>query len=308
MKILYLCHKHTYDTKMSRIRFQGIAALAKIADVVYSGIGWDNWDTNFTVDENIEDIYNGDKPDWIIMYKPLGLEGIEDTKVKKCLRYNEMWDIKGTKKEIYDSGADLVICHHLNDIPKYKDVPLVSFVNVPHSAEASVYRDYGLEKDYDVLLTGAVSSHYPFRARLKKIINQHLKKKAKCKILGHPGGDLRKLHGETLDGYAKELNKAKIVLTCSSKYKYRLGKYIEIPMCGSVLAGDLPDDDQDDLESFMLVLNTTDTDEEIVDKIMSVLHDTQTRENMIQRGLFWSERYTQERYAKRLLKELENHS
>ena len=47
MNILYLCNRKTYLMKMSRVRFHGIAALSKIANVHYSGIGWNDYNTNF---------------------------------------------------------------------------------------------------------------------------------------------------------------------------------------------------------------------------------------------------------------------
>ena len=49
MNILYLCDKRTYLTKMSRVRFHGINALSKIANVHYSGIGWDDYDNNLNI-------------------------------------------------------------------------------------------------------------------------------------------------------------------------------------------------------------------------------------------------------------------
>ena len=305
MRILYICDKETFDTKMSRVRFHGIAALAKIADVTYSGVGWDNWNLELTVDENIDKIYSETNLDWIIAYRPMEIKGIEFSKVKKCVRYNEMWNVRMTKAEIRHSGADLVVCHHLNDVKKYHEVD-TKFVNISHCAEKTIYKDYGLKKEYDVLLTGAMSRHYPFRKRLKKAVRALKSNGFKCKVLSHPGGNLKKSRGATLIEYAKELNKSKIALTCSSKYKYRLGKYCEIPMCGAILAGDLPDEDEEFFKKFMLVIGTDDSDEEIVKKISDCIKDEDRLERLRIEGLKMNSDYTQEDYAKRLLKELED--
>ena len=44
---------------MSRVRFHGIAALSKIANVHYSGIGRGDYNANLTVQENIDNMkYN----------------------------------------------------------------------------------------------------------------------------------------------------------------------------------------------------------------------------------------------------------
>jgi len=97
-----------------------VAAISKITDLIYAGNGWNNYDSNRTVQENIEAIYSGDKPDIVVAYKPLKLKNFKNIEQPKCIRYNEMWAIKKTTREILDSRADLVICHHLNDIPNYK--------------------------------------------------------------------------------------------------------------------------------------------------------------------------------------------
>ena len=72
MNILYLCNRKTYLTKMSRVRFHGIAALSKIANVHYSGIGWSDYNINLTVQENINNMNK--KFDIVIVYKPLELK------------------------------------------------------------------------------------------------------------------------------------------------------------------------------------------------------------------------------------------
>ena len=301
MKILYLCNKHQYGTKMSRVRFHGISAITKITDLEYSGKGWDNYDNTKSVQENIDKIYDEEQPDVVIAYKPLGLIDFKSIKPVKCMRYNEMWDVNLTTKEIVESGTELVICHHLNDMANYKHLPDVKFVNISHCAEQSIYKDYGLPKTTDVLLTGAVSRHYPFRARLRGIMLKELAGKARCKVLNHPGGDLRNVQGAILDGYAKELNQSKITLTCSSRYKYRLGKYVEIPMSGSLLAADLPNEGHSFLKQFMLVLNPKDTDEVIAKQILEYVHDDDKRNELIEKGIELNKFYTQEKYAEKFV-------
>ena len=306
MKILYLCDKVQYDTKMSRVRFQSMQAISNISELVWSGVGWDNYNNDRTVQENINNLYGNESPDIIVAYKPLNLIDFYKAKPLKCIRYNEMWDIKSTTNEIIKSGAELIICHHLNDMYNYKHIPSVKFVNISHCAEQTIYRDYGLPKTTDILLTGAISSHYPFRARLRNIMVKYLFNKVKCKVLSHPGGDLTKVHGVILEDYAKELNRAKITLTCSSKYKYRLGKYVEIPMSGSLLAADLPCEDNDFFRQFMLVLDPSWSDDKIAENILKYVYDDNGRELLIQKGLELNKNYTQEKYAERFTNVVEN--
>ena len=118
MNILYLCDKKTYLTKMHRERFHGILCLSKIVNVHYSGIGWDDYNNNLTVQENIDKMNK--KFDICIVYKPLDFKNFKDINIPKCIRYNEMYDVNWTLKEIKYSGSQLVICHHLNDCEKYQ--------------------------------------------------------------------------------------------------------------------------------------------------------------------------------------------
>jgi hypothetical protein len=300
MKILYLCNKNTYDTKMSRIRFHSMFAISKITDLTCSGIGWSNYDPLLTVQDNVDHIYGKNSPDLIIGYKPLELKDFASVNVAKCVRYNEMWDIGWTNKEISNSNADIVICHHKNDMKNYQNIK-DKMVNISHCADNVIYKDYGLEKKYDVLFTGAVGKHYPFRQRIRRIIPE-LKKHVVCKVLGHPGGNMNKPRGLILKDYAKLINSSKITLTCSSRYKYRLGKYVEIPMCGSIIAADLPDEDQDFFEKFMLVINPKMNDEEIVDKILTCLKDKGEMDRRVSAGIELNKEYTQEKYAERFVR------
>jgi len=291
---------------MSRVRFDSIDAISKISNVIYSGVGWSNYNKSKTVNENIKFLYNNKPLDLIVVYKPASLIGFAEVEVLKCIRYNEMWDINGTTDEIVKSKVNIVMAHHLNDIPHYNHIKNVKFEHIPHSANVNIFKDYQEEKKYDVLLTGAIcKKHYPFRCRLVKIIKEKLSKVVNCKILSHPGGNLKKLKGFAGDNYARELNRSKLVLTCSSKYKYRLGKYVEIPMCASMLAADLPNQDQDEFSKFMLVLKTSDSDDVIINKIVHYVKNDEERNARIRIGLDWAKGYTQEMYANRFISFIE---
>jgi hypothetical protein len=284
-----------------------MSAISKVSELIYSGNGWDNYNCSKTVQENIDRLYNGSCPDIVIAYKPLDLKNFSDIKCVKCTRYNEMWNIENTKKEIAMSKFDFVVCHHLNDMSYYINrFPNIKFVNISHCAEKTIYMDYGEKKIYDVILVGATECHhYPFRVRLRSIVHNCLSKSVKCKVLSHPGDPglpFQKIHGATGKEYAKEINRAKITLTCSSKYKYRLGKYTEIPMCASLLAADLPNEDQDFFKQFMLVLDPKSSDVEIASKIVEYVKDDAKRNAMIQKGLELNKEYTQEKYAERFIK------
>jgi len=319
--LLYLCDKSYYDTKMSRVRFHGMTAIGQLINVTWSGNEWDNYDSDLTVQQNISSIYKNKKdPDIVVAFKPLKLKKFADIRAIKCLRYNEMFDTEWTKKEIIESGADLVICHHKNDMIRYKEIfkeydkKNIHFDYVAHCAEKTIYKDYKTPKECDVLLAGAVytqsilGNHYPLRIRFVESILPKLSKRYKCCVLRHPGGNLLDATTDRNSReYARALNSAKICLTCSGAPRSRFGKYTEIPMCASALVADLPDEEHDFFKQFMIVVDMSMTDDEIVEKISYYLENDQEREKLIQKGLELNKEYTQEKYAERFLNSVEKY-
>jgi len=304
MKILFLVNKQTYHTKMSRVRFHGIRALEKIATVKYWGLNWENYNPKLTVQQNLDNMQ--DKFDICIAYKPLELKNFKDINIPKCIRYNEMYNINWTLNEIKESGSQLVICHHLNDCEQYQkmNIPNVKFVYIGHCAEKTIFKNYNTPKEYDILIAGCISSHYPLRNKFLRLLPQ-LKKKYKCHQHPHPGYDLNDAH---TDRYLKEMaiaiNKAKITLTDTGLPRSRYGKYIEIPMCGtSAICGDLPDDKADDY-SYVIEVTNSMTAQEMFDKICYYLDNEDKRLEKVQKGMEFSSNYTQEHYAEKLLKEI----
>ena len=307
MKVLYLCNKKSHDTKMSRVRFHGMRAIGKLAELTWSGLGWSNYDDSKTVQENIDNIYGDEQPDIVVAFKPLELKEFSKAKPLKCVRYNEMFDVPWTKKEIDESGAQLVICHHLNDMEQYEELYKgtdIKFVNIPHCAEKMIYKDYQLPKKYDILLAGAVHTksilgdHYPLRIRLATSILPKMSQKYRCGILQHPGG---LLHDAASDRnsfeYAQTLNSAKICVTCSGQPKSRFGKYIEIPMCASAIAADIPGEEQLLFKDFVIDINMDMSDDEIISKLSFYIDNEEERLKLVEKGLQYAQYYTQERYA-----------
>jgi len=305
MNILYLCKRKTFELKLARERFHSIQALSKIANVHYSGIGWPDYDKNLTVQENINNMKH--KFDICIVYKPLELKKFRDINIPKCIRYNEMYDVNWTLKEIKECGSKLVICHHLNDCEKYQKMKIsnVKFVYIGHCAEKTIFKNLNLAKEYDITLLGCISSHYPLRNRFLKLL-PHLKKKYKCLHHKHPGYDLQDAYTDKyLIEMAKIINKSKIILTCSSIYKYALGKYIEIPMCeSSIICGDIPN--KVDNYNFVVEINDKMNDNDIIEKISYYLDNESKRLDKIRQGIEFSKNYTHEHYANRFLLIIKN--
>lgn len=323
MNILWLVNEDYYKTKMSRVRFHSMKAVGNQCDkFVIFGPGWGAWNDTLSCQENIDNTFPKVHWDLVVAFKPLDMKEFQNIKYRKCLRYNEMYDKTWTIKEIVQSEADLVVCHHYNDYIEYKNlfskVPNpkeIKFAWVPHSAEKTIFKPMPeIEKKYDVIIVGATNvqtmmgEHYPLRARMARLLSQRnkLTEEFKCAVIPHVGGSHSDAH---TDKYAKQfaetINSAKIVITDAGAPKSRFGKYIEIPACGVCIAGDVYDDHPDDvkeLKKFLIEINNSMKDEEIINKLISYLRNDDMRKVLENVGLEYASNYTHEKYAERFLK------
>lgn len=313
MKIAYLCDKEHYLKKMSRVRFHSMEAIEKMSTFLWSGPNWENWDNNKTVDENLE--INNFSPDLIVGYKPLEIKGFADSKFIKCLRYNEMYDDDWTRKEINQSAADIVVCHHKNDWEDWKDRKFhkpVNFINIPHCAERTVFKDYKLPKIHDVLLVGAINvttkfgQHYPLRQKMLEVLAE-MSDDYKVGVYQHPGYILGDAHKNTYAiDFAKAINSAKICVTCSGMPKSRFGKYVEIPACRTAIAADIPNEEQETFKKFVIEINTEDDNKTIIENLKKYLDNPKELEKVSYRGWMLMQKYTQDWYASVFINKINN--
>jgi len=304
MKIAYLCNKEYYLKKMSRVRFHSMEAVEKISTFLWSGPNWENWDNDKSVDENLE--ANNFTPDLIVGYKPLEIKGFAGSKFTKCLRYNEMYDDEWTLSEINRSAADIVVCHHKNDWEDWKDRKFhkpVRFINIPHCAERTIFKDYGLPKTHDVLLVGAINvttqfgQHYPLRQKMLDVLGE-MSDDYKVSVYQHPGYALEDAHKNSYAAeFAKAVNSTKICVTCSGAPKSRFGKYVEIPACRTAIAADIPDEEQETFKKFVIEINVQDSNQSIIEKLKSFLNNKEELKKITDRGWLLTKKYTQGWYA-----------
>ena len=312
--VLFVCDCKYLLEKMSRVRFWAIENLSKHKDVklYLTGPGFNNFNSDLSLQQNIMSFKI--KFDLVIWYKPLNKNYNFSNKIKMpfktCLRYNEMWDKEWTAREINQTNTNIIICHHENDYMYYKKLykndKNKQFIYIPHHANPSIFKPLNIVKDIDILMSGVANEkHYPFKYRLNNILinNKDTRlKKYKIHIHKHPNYKLSSsfLNVNQID-YNKIINQSKICIVCSSRYNYRLGKYVEIPMAGSVMAGDLPYEDRENFSNFMIVLNNKMSDNEIIDKLIEKLENIDNLNRRRKRGLLWSLDHTTDKYVNKLV-------
>lgn len=106
---------------------------------------------------------------------------------------------------------------------------------LPNFVNTTLYKDYGLAKDINLLMMGAVNDIYPLR---RTILNAY-QGDANFIYHSHPGyryfsqeEESQHFIGQT---YAKELNRSKIFFTSPSTLNYPVIKYFEVLACRSLL-------------------------------------------------------------------------
>ena len=309
-RIVYVCKMEYFIKKMSRVRFWAIIELARHPNVAmfFTGKGWSNFIPSKSIDRQIGCF----QPNFIIWYKPMEYT-FKNSGIPKCIRYNEMWDEKWTCKEIDDSVSNLIVCHHKNDWEKYVELYKNSinkrFIYLPHHANPDIFYNQYLDKDIDILIAGVVKErNYPLKYRLSQLVKKYLQT-YNVHTLSHPGYNIDDAYTDKIQKeFAYYINRSKLVIACTSLYKYRLGKYVEIPMCGGVIVGDIPYEEQDDFRKFVIEVNMEMTDDEIIDKIRGALADQELLLKNSLIGEVWAKKYTTKKYVDEFYNQLVSYS
>jgi hypothetical protein len=319
-KVLYLTSKVRFETKMSRGRAHHMAAVSRHPDVVKFamwGNGFDGYVESESLTENIKRL--GWTPDVIHAYKPEDHIGVAQWDGLKSVAYNEAWwPNNRALKEVQEHGFRLVIHHHENDAPRFAGFD-GNLVHIPHCADTNCFvPPQDQVREIDCLMSGVDSKEiYPVRHRLKSLLRQGL---LQGEVRPHMGG--RKFHSAKSsyrsDGlsqsqaqfqdYANHLQRSKISLCCTSKYKYALEKLVQSAMAGCVIMSDMPNDSvfRNGFGSAILEVNDGMSDNQIVDMAQSVLNNGQEWNQRSFALQAMACRFTMEYYADRYVDAVRN--
>lgn len=152
-----------------------------------------------------------------------------------------------------------------NIIKAYCDGYNLNLFIIPHLIDESIFKDYKQQKIYDILLYGETRFEcYSFRKRIKNLLENNYHN-FNIKILNNT-------NEYTKEKLSIEINKAYITIATKSSFDYFLMKYIETPLSGSLIAGDIPSQSNDfNLSTNMVILNEKMSDLEILYKLENEL-------------------------------------
>lgn len=109
---------------------------------------------------------------------------------------------------------------------------------IPHSASPDFMVAYNQSPENSILLSGALSEHYPLRRQMKEL---HAQRAYSIIYHRHPGYHCQYDHqgNENVGrGYAEKINRSRAGFTDSLIYGYVVAKYFEIPATGALLLAD----------------------------------------------------------------------
>jgi hypothetical protein len=274
--LVFIIPKHEFDNKLDRDRFASVSAMSEYLKqhdgrLVQTGPGWPMWDETTTATENLKTIYPQIPYfDLALLYEAQDILGIKELSIMKVITCNEMYKEKMMRKHA-SCNPDYFILHHTTEQERIEVITGIRTIHIPHGSDPTVYYPSDCEKKYDFILIGNLSPKvYPLRVKFKKVIERLNKNGYKCHIHSHPGYRLDTPTVE-MHKFADSIRSAKIALTCSSIYKYRLSKYSEVPLCGTALAADLPKDGASFFEKFIILIQPEDSLEHIYNTLVKAL-------------------------------------
>jgi glycosyltransferase involved in cell wall biosynthesis len=245
VNILYLYPREYFDRKMSvgRVLYGEAVARQSGIELKFWGPGWPGYDDKLNLKLNLAVNLPGFNPQVCWFYKADKIKRAWDVDCIRVLCFNEANDKKKVEAERRSCYPDVIVYHHESDLNRWDvETPGPKRVHILHGAEEQMCQSQ--HRHVDCLFAGvSAPAVYPLRERLKRFV-------AEGRLPGearkHPGYRLssHKECREQYENYFYELSRAKILLTCGSKWRYPLAKIIEGMMAGCAVVTDKPDDSE----------------------------------------------------------------
>ena len=127
---------------------------------------------------------------------------------------------------------------------------------------------------YDILLYGFINKlAYPLRVKFFEVL-QFLNQRSNLRIkhIPHPGYYTGFSNMPKNENLSKIINESRFTLVTSSKYQILLKKYMEVPMSGSTMIGDIPPD-YPELNGKMIEINRNMTHDDIIKILKECFED-----------------------------------
>lgn len=162
--------------------------------------------------------------------------GLNETNIPKGMIFHDIFDRKlERKKFVVEEKIDYVLPHYRDAFKKWYPEFVDRMIWFPHHAYLKVFKDYKQEKTINWLMMGAM---HPKLYPLRILMQDKMRHQEGFVYHPHPGFvHDKEIHPHSLinDEYAREINRAKMFLTCNNRFEYPLLKYFEVLACNTLL-------------------------------------------------------------------------
>jgi hypothetical protein len=293
-QLLLIAHIGTLRDRMDKSHYLRYEALARRPGVKLIGPGVPGYRKEMTVDEAIQVTFGTHRPDLIIHGGDLRdsgiplVSGLNETGLPTAIELLDTWanpdrTLNFINRYRFDLGLIQEAGPHLEFYRRH--CPQTQFIWTPNGVDLSRFRDYGLQKEYDLILYGVLEPNiYPFRTRLTRLLAN--RSDFRVKFINHPGyypNQQPTVHPVVSGAdLAREINKSWIGIATRSAYNCLLMKYLEIAASGAAIAGNLPDSGRELFDGCVIELGEEMSDETIISRLHEALSDKNRLTRMIE--------------------------
>lgn len=235
-------------------------------------------------------IRNNWKPDIIIYYFLSHNSSWLDVKIKNLANINitkymifEDCIYTTIIKNMYNkyNFSKVLIPTYNDDIINYLKQNFINYNLFGYYIDTNIFKKLNnIEKKYDLLYYGAhFLPVYPLRDRIYKVLKKlEINNKYKIKIIEHLSYNKNIFKLPIDDDLALLINESRFCIATSSKFMLFLKKYIEIPLCGTTIIGNIPNNYISDLSNNMVNIDFDANENEIEKIIIDALENKYTNE------------------------------
>jgi hypothetical protein len=296
-------------------------AIQSGAETKTYGPGWAGYDTT-DLPTIIKKLYGDDKPDVIYSYftesERVGDVYMHHYNIPESLRHfpQNMDKVKGVtkifglsdfwarmpqryKKDLSRSDFDYCFCCFTPPFSSEKDFysffdksvcNRMEFISHPRCIDPECYKDYGLQKQYDVITVGAMWNFYKFRGYMHNVLSQkHKGMGIRYKNYSHCGINYTH-NGFVRERYAQAINQSHMLVSCGGRYHLAFNKIFESMACRTLYVGEKPYGEKElhmeDGVNYVAV-----TPDNFIDKIKYYLEHPEEMEFIKENGMKMCKKY-----------------
>jgi protein O-GlcNAc transferase len=198
------------------------------------------------------------------------VSGLNEYNGNKIYDLEDVYDIPNLIECIKVNKYNYIIykyeCEQQSEI--IRCCPEIQFYRMPHYIDLRSFNKKESERTIDLLLYGNNSNFYPFRQRLFRLVKNSDINYYEIPFPGY--GDERNpcLSEPIVERHlANIINLSKFTICTCSSFNYLLKKYFESALCGSVIIGNIPEQDKDIFGDNYINVNDSMSDSHIINII-----------------------------------------